>query len=170
MRKTAIYIFILCVQTALFAEHPAGIGLGLVAGGGYSGGTGVGTTALSFKLPRVPVFWECDFSLSSVFFLNLHGDYYIIDSPLSPALKLGWYCGAGLTIGLALYKSETAFSCAARIPLGLSWYMPSKPDAASVELFLEFIPAVGFLVSDTVGWNYTLGAALGVRLWIKAEA
>jgi hypothetical protein len=168
--KITVYALIFCVQALLSAEHPDGLGLGLAGGGGYTGGVGLGSIAVPFKIPKLPVFWELDFRVSSVFHIGLNGDYYILDRTIVSALDLGWYLGAGLHIGLALSGGEAAFSSAVRLPIGLTWRLESTPsiqNVDSLELFLEFIPSVGFLVYNDTGWNYSLDGKLGVRLWVE---
>ena len=45
------------VSVAAFADHPKGMGVGLVAGGNFGSGGAATDIGLSLKLPSMPIFW-----------------------------------------------------------------------------------------------------------------
>lgn len=169
MKKITIYVLVFCVQTALFAENPAAE-LGFSLNGSYTGGLGFSGTTVFFKVPQVPVFWKVDLMLNSIFYMNVNGDYYIIDKKIVPNIGLGLYFGAGAGIGITLNSNDIAFSLAGRLPVGLTWqpeHLQYKDSKDSFELFLEFVPSLGFLLYNEATWNYSLAGGVGIRIWIK---
>ncbi|MDR2150974.1 MAG: hypothetical protein LBO67_09275 [Spirochaetaceae bacterium] len=168
MRKTAVYIFIFCVQTALFAEHPAGIGLGLAAGGGPGLAYNSGTAAFSLKIPSLPFYW----GLAVNFYdnrarMNVQGDYYFIDKTLDSGLFIGWFCGAGFFLGLELGNSSAGFALGARVPVGLSWQYRKINALDSLEVFAGLTPHIGCTALPVLRFDLVFNFEIGVRIWLK---
>jgi hypothetical protein len=179
--------------TAVFAEHPNGLGIGVMGNFGY-GGFPLGGPAISLKIPSVPIFWGAKFGFGANYFgLGVTGDYYLIDKTLADEIKLGWYLGLGGFVGLGFHNWETSsvnykyhysynnVSFGARLPIGLSW-QPVK----FLEVFMDVAPAlgVGIMIDSSTrevngskdnnwksdytgaGLYWDIGFTLGARFWI----
>jgi hypothetical protein len=180
--------------TAVFAEHPDGLGIGVMGNFGYNG-SALGGPAVSLKIPSVPIFWGARFGFGTHYFgLGVTGDYYFIDKTLAEEIKLGWYLGAGGFLGMGFYNwdesnptwkyhySYNNINLGVRVPIGLSW-QPFK----FFEVFMDVAPALGLGINidsstreTTNGvkdnnWKseYTgarlywdVGFTLGARFWI----
>jgi hypothetical protein len=181
---------ILCVLAiilatgAVFADHPGGMGIGVV--GSYGWGSDMGA-ALSVKFPSVPVFWAvtADFgSTSDQSHINIGviGDYYLIDMLLIKEIGLHWFLGLGGWAQLNSHTwkylgreyNSTGFAFGARLPIGLSW----QP-VPLFELFLDVAPRLGVAFSPEVKSDsgyvlkesgaefpvYGYPLELGIRIW-----
>ena len=181
MKKLIVTVVLgMLIAATVFAQHE-GFGIGIIAGGAgqfRERGDGVspaqGNLGLSLKIPNIPIFFgfygnllkdypgfgaTADFYFIDVTFYekNLTGD----DGSYYP-LKLGWYLGAGLLLDLYLGKSDTDINFAARVPVGISWYI-IKP----LELYAEIAPNIGVTSwgenACLIGWS----GHLGLRLWFN---
>ena len=111
-------LFLVCVLgcflavSSVFADHPDGWGVGIMARGGwgFSGG-GFGGFALSFKTPMLPIYFGFNMDIANNYFgFGLTGDYYLIDNKLADlgGPTLGWYLGLGGFLGFAAYNDNDA--------------------------------------------------------------
>ncbi|MDR0412040.1 MAG: hypothetical protein LBH75_08735 [Treponema sp.] len=144
---------------SVFADHPSGLGLGVVFGGGVGEYNG----ALSLKVPSLPVYWTVRLGIwDSSFGLGVTGDYYIIDSTLVSSINLGWYLGLGGYAGLWGFSDKLGFAAGARLPIGLSWQFLGHG-----EIFLEIAPQLGIQVLPDVHFPHAsfFNGALGFRYW-----
>jgi opacity protein-like surface antigen len=148
---------------AVFADHPDNkLGIGVMAGwyGGWGSG-GLAHTALSLKIPNVPIFWGANFSFSSNHFsLGVFGDKYFIERVLVSDIGLHWYVGVGAWVNLG-FGDASDLSAGARLPIGLSWHMLDF-----LELFMDVAPSLGIKIIPEIyfpagGWPIELG----VRFW-----
>jgi hypothetical protein len=183
-------LFAVCViglalgVTGVFAQHPGGLGVGVIG----SFGLGGGGAALSLKVPALPIYWGISLKLkgssgaghTSEFGFGVSGDYYFYDQALVPDIGLGWYLGGGAFIG---YWSATWHATAGakdwtyallqvggELPIGLSWMIPIP---VKLELFIQAVPNIGvkFALSgndyydgDLLWWD--IGGNLGIRIWL----
>ncbi|MDR3324706.1 MAG: hypothetical protein LBS82_01770 [Spirochaetaceae bacterium] len=147
----------------VFADHPGGLGLGLVGSGNYDGwgNAGLGNMALSLKASSLPVFWGVNFGLGDPFWLGVTGDYYVIDINLSKNGMLGWYLGAGL-LGNFWFGDGFSMNLAGRIPIGLSLQVLSK----RLEVFGQLVPSLGLHSGGGNGFYWGIGGEAGIRVWI----
>lgn len=165
MRKVVLIAVVLLLMsgTAVFADHPDGLGIGIVGGGGYGAGGGGGGVGLSLKLPPLPIYWAVNLRFNANHFgFGITGDYYFIDDTLlsEGALNLGWFLGAGGIVNLGFGNDYFGFSIGARVPIGLS--LQIRP----VEIFLNVAPAIGLGIAPNFGLFWDIGGELGVRIWI----
>jgi hypothetical protein len=189
MKKVVVVIAlaaILATGTA-FADHPDGLGIGIV--GTYGIGWGGAGGALSLKIPSVPIYWGISMGLSENFFrLGLTGDSYLIDQALVKDIGLHWFLGLGGWLDFYNHSttswenkkySAASFGLGARLPIGLSW-QPVK----FLEIFLDVAPSLGLWINteakykDSVGIEHTwreggigfpawgIPLELGLRIWI----
>jgi hypothetical protein len=151
--------------TNVFADHPSGLGVGVVFGGGIGGGIG----GLSLKIPSVPIYWGVSLGFDAYHFgLGVTGDYYIIDQSFAPTL--GWYLGVGAFLDVGTWNGGRGpagrndgglfLAAGVRVPIGLEWQPINKLD-----VFLEIAPGVGIGISPLYfpGWYFAAG--LGIRYW-----
>jgi hypothetical protein len=183
----AVFIVCLCLSSAaVFAQHPSGLGIGIVGEYGVVGGAA--GASLSLKVPALPVYWAVNLDFDDdIFGIGVSGDYYFIDQSLtgSSGFNLGWYLGGGVGAGVSFGSwdypgtevSHFGFNVAARLPVGLSAVFAKK-----VEVFLGFIPALSFnYASVTVKYDgglrdddknsdsdidFDIGAEIGIRIWL----
>ncbi|MDR1400653.1 MAG: hypothetical protein LBJ41_12100 [Treponema sp.] len=153
--------------TGVFAQHPGGLGIGIQ--GGY--GLGGGETALSLKVPSLPVYWAINLFIGeNVFALGVSGDVYLIDTSLVPDIGLGWYFGIGGYGHLNFWGSGSGhdgvgIGLGARLPVGLSWFIPGLP--IPLELYLQAHVGLGIIVGS--GFRFpdpSFGGNFGVRVWL----
>jgi hypothetical protein len=173
--------------TGVFAQHPGGLGIGIIG----SMGLGGGGAAFSLKAPSLPIYWAISLKLkggsgagqTSEFGFGVSGDYYFFDQALAPDIGLGWYLGGGAFVG---YWSATWHSNAkdagvdnwtyallqlgGELPIGVSWMIPIP---VKLELFLQVVPNIGAQFSvaggdyyDGGGLWFDVGGNLGIRLWL----
>jgi hypothetical protein len=154
---------ILATGTA-FADHPTGLGIGVVGGylGEWNSGYNYGATALSLKLSGIPIYWALRVDLSEWYMsFNVMGDSYLIDQALVDKL-VHWYLGLGAYVNLGLFNDSLMLSLGARLPIGLS----IQP-IPLLEIFFEVAPSIGLTVVPSFyfphgGW----GGGFGIRLWL----
>jgi hypothetical protein len=168
----------LVLSAAVFAQHPRGTGIGVVAqaGGAWEGGTpGFNNFALSLKLPSLPLFWGINVDLfhNNYFGIGVTGDYYLYDRRLVSEIGLGWYLGIGGYGNLGFWNWNSVdgmeIGAGVRIPIGLYFVL-----ARRFEFFLDLAPSlgVGIGVGDWYvyknkfwldgGW----AADFGFRIWL----
>ena len=163
VKKILIIITMMIVITvSAFADHPKGLGIGLV--GGYYGGwqnKGYAHYGLSLKVPKVPIFWGINLHITdSVFSLGVTGDKYFVDSKLLSEIKLNWYLGLGAYGGIS-FSEEPSFTVGLRVPIGLSW----QP-VPIFELFLDIAPSLGFTINPIHFPSGGFPIEFGFRLWV----
>ncbi|MDR2150976.1 MAG: hypothetical protein LBO67_09285 [Spirochaetaceae bacterium] len=157
------------LPSVLFADLPGKWALGISGGGGYLSGAGFGSTAVTFVLPPLPLFWELDFRFSSVPYTDLNVDYLIFNNVLSPAVLRGtlrWQIGLGAHTGVGLAPTTTYFSLAGRLVLGLSWQFKII-EIHTFEIFLKLVPSLGFQLTPLSGVYGGIGIGAGIRFWIN---
>ncbi|MDR2702215.1 MAG: hypothetical protein LBB72_07270 [Spirochaetaceae bacterium] len=163
-RIVIVLILALIVATGtVFADHPNGLGIGIVGGWyGNWGGGGYGNYGLSLKVPVIPVFWGINLHIKDTYFsLGITGDKYLFDSTLVKSINLGWYLGIGLWGGVTIFE-KPSFSVGARAPIGLNW----RP-IDILEIFLDVAPSVGISVINP--FEFPVGGwpvELGIRFWL----
>jgi len=165
MKKILLVVILTVIMAgAVFADHPDNkFGIGVMAGwyGGWGSG-GLAHTALSLKIPNVPVFWGANLGFSSDHFsLGISGDKYFIESALVSGIGLHWYVGLGAWVDLLWFGDTADLSVGARLPIGLSWHILNF-----LELFLDVAPSLGVQIVPEFyfpagGWPIELG----VRFW-----
>ena len=183
------------VVSGVFADHPSGLGIGILGRFGYGAGGGFGGGALSLKLPSLPIFWGVNAGLGSGWFsFGITGDKYLIDQTLTTiggSVPFGWYLGLGGYFNFAswTYKKDwyhnvyydeyhkTNLGLGVRLPIGLSLQIPIS--SIDLEVFLEAAPSLGLGIflydgsqywkdhaENAVGIDFSIPGSLGVRLWI----
>lgn len=154
----------LALGAGAFADHPAGLGVGLVAVSDY-GSAGMGSQlGLSLKLRGIPIFWGAHLSFNANYLgLGVTGDRYFNDEGLirEKSFKLDWFLGLGGYANLAMSSSPSA-SLGARLPIGLSWH-PTR----EFEVWLDIAPSLGIGLSPLSFPNWGVPAEIGVRAWLK---
>ncbi|GHU01729.1 hypothetical protein FACS1894147_02130 [Spirochaetia bacterium] len=184
MKKRIVMAMILGVSLsvgAAFAQHPGGLGIGVVAqyGGSWDdwGPSRFSGLAVSLKLPSIPIFWgiNLDFFQSDWFGISATGDKYIFDNPLVQAINLGWYLGLGGygSVGFSTGSADNLrIGAGVRAPVGLTWNYKQK-----VEVFLDIAPSIGIRLGigddygekpkeSPLGLDGGLAGDFGVRLWL----
>ncbi|MDR0784928.1 MAG: hypothetical protein LBE74_03470 [Treponema sp.] len=145
---------------SVFADHPSGLGLGVV----FGGGVGEYNAALSLKVPSVPIYWAIRLGIwDNSFGLGVTGDYYIIDNNLPVSgIDLGWYFGVGGYASLWGFDDKLGVIAGVRAPVGLSWQFLGHG-----EVFLEVAPQLGFQLLPKFRFPYAsfFNGALGFRFW-----
>jgi hypothetical protein len=157
--KKILFVFVLAVILATgtaFADHPDGLGIGVVGGIGWGGFNGGGAYGLSLKIPSIPVYWAVNLGFGSNYFrVGLTGDYYMIDQVLVKDIGLHWFLGLGGFFNFYSYSDKwngiedynhTHMNFGGRVPIGLSW-QPVK----LLEIFLDVAPSLG--VGLNSGWE-----------------
>jgi len=154
-----ITLAVILATGAAFADHPGGFGIGVQFGGsGGWGGHWGGGGALTLKFPGIPVFWAVDFAIGpSYMWMNLAGDYYLIDNQLVKTLH--WYLGVGGYVGFSL-NNQLGLDAGARLPVGLSWQPLDL-----LEIYLQIVPSLGLGILPVLGLGGGWGGNLGIRLW-----
>jgi hypothetical protein len=183
MKKLALIVLLgLVVATVgVFADHPAGWGLGLGAQYGAAWdhpSEGGARWSLYVKAPKLPVYWSVNLDFESgtgysYFGLNLNGDYYIIDQTLVSDIGLGWFLGLGGYLRFNNYSYDLSdysyfgIGAGARLPIGLSW----QP-LDFLEVFLDIAPSLGFVanIGDYAPDKFDFPAGgwqgdFGIRFW-----
>ncbi len=165
MKKIVLMVMVLLVLggAAAFADHPDGLGIGVIGGGGYGGGGGGGNVGLSLKVPQLPVYWGVNLRIDPHYFgLGITGDYYLFDDDLlnSGELELGWFLGVGGIVNLGFGNDYFGFSLGARLPIGLSLQFNI------FEVFLDVAPAIGLAVVPNFGLFWDIAGELGIRVWL----
>jgi hypothetical protein len=166
MKKLVILIALITIigTGTAFADHPSGLGIGVVGSywGGWGGGYAPGF-ALSLKLPSVPLFWGIGLQIHDGYFgLGVSGDKYLIDQALVKDIGLHWYLGLGGWVNLGFGNDWFGCSLGLRLPVGLSW----QP-IPLLELFLDIAPSLGVEVAP--GFHFPAGGwqpEFGIRLWL----
>ncbi|MDR2477574.1 MAG: hypothetical protein LBD18_07305 [Treponema sp.] len=183
------------VVTGVFADHPSGLGIGVLGRFGYGAGGGFGGGALSLKLPKIPIFWGVNAGIGTNFFsVGITGDNYLIDQTLTTiggSVPFGWYLGLGGYFDFANWTwkdayywngkwnnySRTNLGLGVRVPIGIDLQIPIS--TIKLEVFLEAALSLGlgiYLYDDSqywkdnkgssVGFEWGIPASVGVRLWI----
>ena len=173
MKKLIFVVIIgLLVGTAAFADHPDGLGIGVVGGGGWSN-NGYGSAGLSLKVGGIPIFWGIYFPFMSSYVtsVGISGDYYVFDNNLvaqdmtnedgTYKFKLDWYLGLGGYVTSFFYPSGAAFDVGVRVPVGLSWHIIKQ-----LELFLGIVPGLGIYVGNSAWFHFAGTGEIGLRLWL----
>jgi hypothetical protein len=165
VKKLAV-VFILAAVLAtgtLFADHPKGWGVGVQGGFNSDWGGGfIGGAAVSLKVPSLPIYWAARLDITENYFgLGVSGDYYFIDSILVPSIKLHWYLGGGVGLGISFGEKSMGLGIAARLPIGLSW----QP-FPFLEVFLQAVPSLGVSILPEFHFPYGgFGGDIGIRVW-----
>jgi len=157
-----LVLFTIISAGSAFADHPKGIGVGILYGGtsSWNGWGWGGFYGLSLKVPSIPIFWGIHMNVEEHFFsLGLMGDKYFIDQALVKDIGLHWFLGLGLYANIVFFK-EAMFGFGARLPIGLSW-QPVKP----LEIFFNLSPSLGVQINPIHIPAGGLGAEFGIRLW-----
>ena len=190
--KKALLVVVLAAILAtgtVFADHPSGLGIGVVGRFGFAG-FGGGGAGLSLKIPSLPVYWGLNVGFGENHFaFGATGDYYMIDSPLAGPLH--WFFGVGGFFDFFSYSESYKYSggsldysftriyAGARVPIGIS-FQPIP----LLEIFLDIAPSLGleiysgydasYTISGTkysfkedgsMGFGYSIPAEIGLRLW-----
>ncbi len=166
MKKILLIVTVLFVigGAAVFADHPGGLGIGVVGGGGYGPGGGGGIGGLSLKLPNIPIYWAANARFGDPFGVSVTGDYYVIDDTLFSAgiFDLGWFCGVGGYLGLGIGSNYFDFSFGVRAPIGLSFQF-----ADFFEIFINAYGAFGLAFGDRKNLiDFDIGGQGGLRVWL----
>jgi len=161
-----VSILILVMAGAAFADHPNDkFGIGIMAGywGGWEKGGGSAHTALSLKIPNIPIFWAINLGFDSNYFrMGVSGDYYLAEGVLVSDINLHWFAGLGAWVNLAFVSDNTYLSLGGRVPIGLSWHV-----LEIMEIFLDIAPSLGFQV--TPDFHFPSGGwpiEIGIRIWL----
>jgi len=161
MKKLVMVITLAVILAvgAAYADHPDGFGIGVQFGGNsYWGGYWSSGGALTLKIPSLPIFWAVNFAMGpSYMWLNLSGDYYLIDNRLIETLH--WYLGVGGYVGIGM-GNPLGLDFGARLPIGLSWQPLDL-----LEIYLQVVPSIGLGILPGIGLGGGLGGNLGIRLW-----
>ncbi|GHT41675.1 hypothetical protein AGMMS49965_11860 [Bacteroidia bacterium] len=163
MKKISLVSVFILVFTAatLFAQHhPTDTwGVGVQGRNGFSwdkfesfGGPGI-----SFKAPKIPIFWDVSLGLKKNWLhVGVSGDYYLLDKTFVEEINLGWYLGIGAYMGFTrsgVGEGSWSLGGGVRVPIGLSWIFKEK-----LEVFGAWAPNIG------TGGSLTFEA--GVRYWL----
>jgi len=181
MKKIVLIALVgLLLGTAAFADHPAGIGIGGICGGGFYGdGYGLGYDffpGLSLKIGPLPLFWGFYGHILSggVFAAGVSGDYYLFDNwnlvdkittdeNGDYHLKIDWYLGIGLFVNAYFWNDYVAFSTGGRVPFGVSWHAME-----TLEVTLGIAPSVGtYKIPDKFSFYYFVPVEIACRYWFK---
>lgn len=179
------------VVSGVFADHPSGLGIGILGRFGYGAGGGFGGGALSLKLPSLPIFWGVNAGLGSGWFsFGITGDKYLIDQTLTTiggSVPFGWYLGLGGYFDFANWTwkknytvngknydkySQTNLGFGVRVPIGIDLQIPIS--TVSLEVFLEAAPSLGLgihLYDDSPWWddNNNKGNSVGFEWGIPVS-
>lgn len=182
--------------SGVFADHPSGLGIGILGRFGWSyGGGGFGGGALSLKLPSIPIFWGVNAGIGTNYFgFGVTGDKYLIDQTLANiggSVPFGWYLGLGGYFNFASWTwkddyigsdlkrhdaTKTDLGFGVRVPIGIDLQIPIS--TIKLEVFLEAAPSLGLGIyiwdkdsprgkdEAAVGLGFSIPGSLGVRLWI----
>lgn len=166
MKKSVlILIAFLLIGPAVFADHPKGMGIGVVGGGNF-GGTGfAGDIGLSLKLQSMPIFWGLYLNVNQDYLgIRATGDKYFTDENLikEGSFRLDWYLGLGGYAALGLGNDSTSAAIGARLPIGLSWHITKE-----FELWLGVAPSLGLSISPFQFPDWGVPGELGIRVWLK---
>jgi len=190
MKKLVIVVALIAILAtgSVFADHPSGLGIGVVGGMGW-GGFGGGAYGLSLKLPSIPIFWAINLGAGSNYFrIGLTGDSYFIDQVLVSDIGLHWFLGLGGFFNFYNYSEEyrsgsysskysyTHMNLGARLPIGLSWQPIDL-----IEIFIDLAPSLGLGIDGgykyknsigdevkkdgSMGFFFGIPLEIGLRLW-----
>jgi len=110
---------------------------------------------LTFHIPQVPLMFAV--GVQNPFAIAATIDYWAAHGSLGSIFA--WYAGVGLYASFDFGGGNVA--AGGRIPIGLqAWVLQD-----TVELFVEFAPAVGVILVPT-GFEWHLQGALGLRIWL----
>jgi hypothetical protein len=166
--KITVYALIFCVQALLSAEHPDGLGLGLMGGGGPGLKYNIGNVTFSLKIPNLPIYSGLRVSFyDQIARISVQGDYYFIDKTLDSELVIGWFVGAGASLGLELGNNSAGFAMGIRVPLGLSWQYRRINAIDSLEVFFGLSPHLGLATMPELRFDLAFNFEIGVRMWLK---
>jgi hypothetical protein len=169
LKKIVLIVMVLLLVggVAAFADHPSGLGIGVVGGSGFNdGGMGGGDVGLSLKIPSLPVYWGINLRIDSgVFGIGATGDYYLFDEDIlnEGELELGWFLGVGGFANVFIYDAvdDIGISFGARLPIGLSLQFNI------FELFLDIAPSLGaYTFAGDFELDWRIGGELGFRVWL----
>ncbi|MDR1903542.1 MAG: hypothetical protein LBQ88_14855 [Treponema sp.] len=152
---------LLCVS-GVFADHPGGLGIGIVgrANVGYHLGFGPG---LSLKVSSLPVYWGVNLSIGDGYFnVGVTGDYYFYDKSLVPEIFMGWFLGVGGYGNLYISDGFLGLQAGARVPIGLNWLLLNN----FLEIFIDVAPSLGFQTFDPYFPDWGFPFEIGLRVWL----
>jgi opacity protein-like surface antigen len=173
--KKLILVLVLSILMAgaVFAQHPAGWGIGVVGstagwdwkGFGYTKDYGL---ALSLRLPSGSTYWGVHLNIKPGFkTVGISGDRYLIDKIFIPGISVGFYVGIGLYAGATFGSGYLSIAAKARLPIGI-YIMPIK----FLEVFAAAVPNIGGSVEikptrfGNGKFPYgSIAAEVGVRFW-----
>jgi hypothetical protein len=165
MKKLAFIIMVSSLlSVGAFADHPKGLGVGVVGGANFSSDGSGSDIGLSLKLPSMPIFWALQLSINDSIALGVSGDKYLIDKELLKEgdFRLDWYAGIGGYAGLGI-GDVTHASIGARVPIGLSWHITRE-----FELWLGLAPSLGITLAPELNFpDFFFASELGLRIWLK---
>jgi len=177
MAKKGLLVLVLAAIIAtgtVFADHPDGTGIGVVAGYSFGAATGSGSTGdlglgLSLKFAGLPVFWTVKVAINPYAFgIGLAGDFYFIDSLIVPDIGLSWFLGAGAFVDwvTAPIIEFNYIDFGVRVPVGVSWLIVPE-----WEVFFDVTPSFGLGLASIAGLGsgaaffWSIPLELGVRFW-----
>lgn len=171
MKKVILVLVLVSFVTVgtVFADHPSGLGIGVVGSYNYSYGYASGGSAgLSLKVPALPIFWGINAGFGTNYFsVHVTGDGYLFDSEIIPTL--GWFLGIGGYFSFYSHSGGTSYTSLAvggRIPVGLSWQPLDL-----IEVFLDVAPSFGLGIgaandSAKMGFDFFVPVEIGLRIWL----
>jgi hypothetical protein len=196
MKKTLLVLLFAGVLAtgSVFADHPSGWGLGVLAkwsGSGYwdyrwhypHDNLEDASLAFALKAPSIPIYWGLSVALHDWWYsFGVQGDFYIIDIKMVPAANLHFFLGIGFfsTYYNYTYNRNRDYTASSlriglRVPVGVSFQPTSW-----FEVFTNFAPdlAVNFdFEGRENGWTYQerrnyavlelFPFEIGVRFWLK---
>jgi hypothetical protein len=170
LKKIALIVMVLLLigGTAAFADHPDGLGIGVISGGSVGlGGFGFGGVDLSLKLPDIPIYWGINLNFGNYFGLGVSGDYFLIDDTfLSEGIvDLAWYLGVGAYANLVIGDEYFGLAVGGRLPIGLSLQLDAIPDVP-LEIFLQAVPSIGLAVLPDPDLDFYVPLQAGIRIWL----
>jgi hypothetical protein len=166
MKKIALAALLCLILAAgAFADHPGGLGIGVVGAyhGNWDAAAGYPQYGLSLKAPGLPAFWGICLRINDSFFqLSLTCDKYIIDQTLIAGF--GWFIGLGAYANTVIPSGNGEFGLGfgARLPIGLS-----VQPVNILEIFVDIAPSVG--ISLVPSFDFPNGGwpvEFGIRLWL----
>ena len=173
MKKVILVLVLISLVTVgtLFAEHPNGLGIGVVGGGNYGliGSSFGGHAGLSLKVPSLPIFWGIIAGFVPYYFsVSVTGDSYLFDSEIIPTL--GWFLGVGGYFSFYSYTGNNGYvrlAVGGRVPVGLSWQPLDL-----IELFIDVAPSFGLSIgaasnNAAMGFDFMVPVEIGFRLWFN---
>ena len=173
MKKLVFVLIIgLLIGTAAFADHPGGLGIGAVFGGGWGVHGYDVYPGLSLKLSGIPFFWGLYPHISQWGFgFGVTGDFYLREGDFITKtatnedgtydVNIDWYLGVGFMGNINLWDDGTAIDIGARIPLGVSWHALKQ-----FEVALGIVPGLGLYIgSGGPAFFWVFPVEMILRFW-----